>query len=443
MRSKTKLSRLITFISAMLCLLVISDMLQLNLQSVVSAQSSAAEENGEGEDESTCSLDPSTSNGDCTTTTTDDDNDANIISMHQLNSLTRQVIPLTDDNFDELTLTSTPATWLIMFKTNKCGICKKAKPVWDDLSMDIDIINHNERELSTIHELNKEQSSTEEKDKKPPVSVYEEELITTTTTTTTTDEDDNSPPTGPVYIATIDAGWSGKDTTLQFSIDATPTIILLRNKGYNDEFNKDEVDDPRSYYIYRGQRAIYPLRQFILGGYKSRKKNDMPPPLLEEERKPTTLRGRIYDYLVSSTTKWIGGIVGKVLLVWFVFIGGLGLFLRIHNYAWGDNADDDNNNDNSQREIEEEKAKGRKEYDMSSQDAQDERSIRRQKIMWERKAKNHEKFAANREARNKKRKEDGEDEDEMEGVGFSVKKKDAMKNTSDTKKKNSTKSNDN
>jgi len=437
MRSKTKLSRLITFISAMLCLLVISDI--LHFQSVVSAQTSAAEENIEGEDESTCSLDPSTSNGDCTTT--DDDNDANIISTHQLNSLTRQVIPLTDNNFDELTLTSTPATWLIMFKTNSCGICKKVKPVWDDLSMDIDIIKHNERELSIVHELNKEQqSSTEEKDKKPPISVYKEEEITTTTT----DEDDNSPPTGPVYIATIDAGWSGKDTTLQFSIDATPTIILLRNKGYNNnKFNKDEVDDPRSYYIYRGQRAIYPLRQFILGGYKSRKQIDMPPPLLKEERKPTTLYGRIYDYLVSSTTKWIGGIVGKVLLVWFVFIGGLGLFLRIHNYAWGDNADDDNNNDNSQREIEEEKAKGRKEYDMS-QDAQDERSIRRQKIMWERKAKNHEKFAANREARNKKKKEEDDDDDEMEGVGFSVKKKDAMKNnTSGTKKKNSNKSKDN
>ena len=36
-----------------------------------------------------------------------------------------------------------------------------------------------------------------------------------------------------------------------------------------------------------------------------------------------------------------------------------------------------------------------------------------------------------------------EEDDEMEGVGFSVKKKDTMKNSSGTKKKNSTKSKDN
>ena len=97
MNSKTKLSQMISFISAMICLLVISDILQLNLQSVVSAQSSEAEENIEGE-ESTCSLNPSTSNGDCTTTTDDDIDES---SEEEDSSSSSSDIEMSEGNSDD------------------------------------------------------------------------------------------------------------------------------------------------------------------------------------------------------------------------------------------------------------------------------------------------------------------------------------------------------
>ena len=68
--------------------------------------------------------------------------------------------------------------------------------------------------------------------------------------------------------------------------------------------------------------------------------------------------------------------------------------------------------------------------------------------MWEQKAKNHAKFAATKEARKKKKKESnsnsnegGEGDDEMYGVGFSVKKSDVQKGQKDAKKGDKSKEN--
>ena len=138
-----------------------------------------------------------------------------------------------------------------------------------------------------------------------------------------------------MYIATIDVGWYGRDTTKRFDVDSTPTMLLLRNEGYDGKSNNDS----RFYYIYRGQRAIYPLRNFVLGGYATRKRMNMPPSLSEPVRKPQSNWGRVYDSFLSPSAKWAKGIVGKLLLTLFVFTRLLGLFMRIHNYAWGDNAD--------------------------------------------------------------------------------------------------------
>ena len=351
---------LITIVSVILCLLII---VEVKLQSVVAESAPPPEV----EDEPTCSLNPS-EKGDCSTyepMQSDYNLDGNAISAHR-DDLTRQVISLTDENFNELTLTSTPATWLIMFKTDACGICKKARPVLEELSIDENISIHNDGEMEVILK-----GSDKEKQQSSEQSLEE-------------DTEGEVVPKGPIYIATIDASWSGRDVSKRFSVDATPTIILLRNEGYDGI--KSKVDS-RSYYIYRGQRATYPLRMFVLGGYTHRKRLDMPPPILDEERKPQTYWGRIKEYIFSPATNWIGSLVGKFLLAWFVFIGGLGLFMRIHNYAWGENADDHDAREEKQKKIEKEKAQGRKEYEQSL--SSDERSARRQKIIWDLKAKNH------------------------------------------------------
>ena len=174
-----------------------------------------------------------------------------------------------------------------MFKTNSCAICKKARPIFEELSFHTDVVDHNDKELEAI-------SSGK--------TTYEELTY-----------DDGDIPKGPVYIATIDAGWSGRDTTKRCDVDATPTIILLRNKGYNNNNNKETLVDSRSCYVYRGQRATYPLRNFVLGGYALRKKTDMPPPLPETELKPKNHFGRGYDYFMSPSVKWAGNFMFKVL----------------------------------------------------------------------------------------------------------------------------------
>ena len=391
---------------------------EVHLQSVVFA---CAQEEVTAEieaDEPTCSLDPTSSKSDCATA--DPDTASDVPSHNTGEDLTRHVISLTDDTFDQLTSTATPATWLIMFKTNSCAICKKAMPVLRDLSVDVDIVSHNDRELEALSKgqlQHQKEQLGEEKAKsdstpKGPVYVYEQST------------EEGGVPAGPIYVATVDAGWSGKDITKRFEVDATPTIILLRNEGGHPK----EGVDSRSYYVYRSQRATYPLRNFVLGGYATRKQLDMPLPLSDEERKPDSYLGRISDYLISSpSARWAGGTVLKILLGWFSFIIILGLFMRIHNYAWGENAND-YDPEEKEREIEREKAQGRKEFEASNKPTStaEERSARRQKAMWERKANNRAKFAANREAKETKTKTGGDkqegDEDEMEGVGYAVKK---------------------
>lgn len=417
-----KASTMRSGIFSLLAFVSLALLLVVRLQTVVAvaAQSTPVEE---VDDEPTCSLDPS-SKSDCSIDGVSSSSENLPADSHGQVDLTRQVISLTDDTFDRLTLSSTPSTWLIMFKTNSCAICKKATPVLEDLSIDIDIASHNDRELEAISkgkvEPVKEQTSEADKEgtakPKGPVYVYEESTV-----------EGGEIPRGPIYIATIDAGWSGRDTTKRFGVDATPTILLLRNEGYGEQ--QSNIDS-RSYYVYRGQRATYPLRNFVLGGYAVRKKFDMPPPLSDEERKPQSYWGRVHDMIISPSAKWAGGIVGKILLAWFTFIAVLGLFMRVHNYAWGENADDDD----KEREIEKERAQGRKEHNDSTPTA-DERSARRQKAMWARKAENRAKFAANREAR--KKGESGDDsDDDYEGVGFSVKKSDVIQKNA--KKKDTT-----
>ncbi|KAL9180356.1 hypothetical protein ACHAXT_008326 [Thalassiosira profunda] len=352
-------------------------------------------------DEPTCSLDPGVK-GDCATAVASDEPIQAEDTTRALEDLTRQVVALTDDNFDALTSTSTPATWLIMFKTNSCAICTKARPVLEELSVDADIAGHNDRELEALArgEIKQTEPKGEKDDPKGPVYTYEKPT------------DNGGIHRGPVYVATIDAGWAGRDTKKRFGVDATPTILLIRNEGRTEE-SKEEA---RSYYVYRGQRATYPLRGFVLGGFAARKRMDVPPPLSEGERKPQTLWGRVYDTLVSPGAKWAGGITGKIVLAWFAFVSVLGLGMRVHNYAWGEEDEEA-----KEKALEEEKARGRREVDETTAD---EKSAARQKAMWERKAANKAKFAAKKEARNRKKGEDGEEE-EMEGVGFSVKKSDA------------------
>ena len=121
---------------------------EVHLQSVVFA---CAQEEVTAEieaDEPTCSLDPTSSKSDCATA--DPDTASDVPSHNTGEDLTRHVISLTDDTFDQLTSTATPATWLIMFKTNSCAICKKAMPVLRDLSVDVDIVSHNDRELEAL-----------------------------------------------------------------------------------------------------------------------------------------------------------------------------------------------------------------------------------------------------------------------------------------------------
>jgi len=331
------------------------------------------------EEEPTCSLGTAASlDGDCSS----DVNDAvqqQVVAASPTTSnkdLIGQVVSLTDDNFDELTSTYMPSTWLIMFKTNACGICKKALPVFESLSIDTDILTHNDRELSkSINTLRDEAKLVQE----------------------------GGVPSGPIYISTIDAAsWSSSDITKRFDVEATPTIILIRNEGYitSDKHSNTNNIDTRSYYIYKEQRAIYPLRKFVLGEFIYRKRHDIPPLLSVEERKVRTIVGRI-EYYLAPGIKWAGGIIGKLLLVWFIFIGGLGIFLRVHNYAWGKEEDgDDDNGVNTwraqqEKEIEIEKAKGRKE--------------------WEEKEKA-------RKATNSDCNNDDNEEDEMKGKGVSVKK---------------------
>ena len=74
-----------------------------------------------------------------------------------------------------------------------------------------------------------------------------------------------------------------------------------------------------------------------------------PPPSAEAEHKSQSNWGRVYDYSVSPSAIWAGGIIVKFLLVWFVFIGLLGIFMRVHSYAWGENGDANDNNKGKER----------------------------------------------------------------------------------------------
>jgi hypothetical protein len=420
--------------------LIVSFAVLLLLLVVVGVRPLTTEVDDVDDNERTCSLDPSTSSSsDCSTTTASDGDAANIVSYNSHRNghidIThrREVISLTDDNFDTLTQSSTPVTWLIMFKTNSCGICKKAFPILEALSKDADVVQHN---CNNFVDYVEDDGGLCNNDEIPSVDEAARSMQPREPTTAS-DGNDDEVPKGPIYIATIDAGWSGRDTTRRFEVDATPTIIVVRNEGHMASPDNEEHIDARSYYVYRGQRATYPLRSFILGGYTMRKRMDMPPPLSDKERKPVSALGRMYEYIISPSAKWAGGILVKIVLAWFVFIGVLGLFLRIHNYAWG--GDDDGQKDDVS-EIEKEKARGREEYNAMTAD---EKIERRQQMMWERKEKNRAMFAAKREAREKaKRKEDGDDE-QLEGVGVAVKKSDAKKLLRENKKDFASKSKDN
>ncbi|KAL3817522.1 hypothetical protein ACHAXA_003695 [Cyclostephanos tholiformis] len=372
------------------------------------------------DDRASCSLDPTSAMGwgeDCSDVTAAASavvEDA-VSMMPSYLAHGRGVISLTDETFDSLTSTSFPSTWIIMFKTNACGICKKAMPVLESLSVDAEITSHNERwKQRDATTMGGEGAGSE------------------------LDDGGGGIPPGPIYVATIDAGWSGRDTTKRFEVDATPTIILLRSDGYADGDESTGAVDARSYYVYRGQRAVYPMRTFVLGGYESRKRNAMPPPLTDAERKPGSYVGRLYEYYLSPGAKWAGGIIGKIFLLWFGFMGILGLFMRVHNYAWGDNdgVDDD---EKWGMELEREKARGRREND---EPITDENTLKRQKLMWERKEENRAKLAAKLEARKAKKfvsDDDNNDNDDiMKGVGVSIKKSDAKKVSNDARKQKRT-----
>jgi thiol-disulfide isomerase/thioredoxin len=322
--------------------------------------------------------------------------------------LVHKLVELTDDNFEELTWTHTPSTWLVMFKTDSCGICKKALPEFEKLSIDPLLAEHNEKELISMREFKYVKNEVVEEDKFKAMedvnNVYDKKQI------------DIQVPAGPVYIATIDAIWSGRDTTKRFGIDATPTIIVVRNEGYDDN-----MDDTRTYTTYRGQRAQYPLRNFVLGGFSYRSTSVIPPLLSPADAKPNSLVGRAFEVCKPYLT-W----VGKVLAGWFIFIGLLGLFMRVHNYAWNDKEEDYiEKAKREEEEVEREWAEGKKAYKIN----QSKEAEERQKKMIQRKLENRKKFAANKEAREKKKKVTPNDnevdsDDDFDAVGVSIKKSD-------------------
>jgi thioredoxin-related protein len=374
-------------------------LLLLSISYVVHAQDKVDEVG-----EETCSLASDCATADEAATNTDE----LLTAYTNVQDLTRQVISLTDETFDELTWTSEPSTWIIMFKTDSCGLCKKAKPILESLAVDADIISHNDGQMKELEGGgNIEDGSTEEVD------------------------DEEQPPKGLIYVATIDAGsYAGRDITKRFEVDGTPHMILIRNEGYTDV-----KEESRSYYVYRGQRALYPLRRFVLGEFASRKQLEMPPPLSQEERKKSGFVGRLYDFLLLPSVKWAGTIVGKIILAWVVFISLLGLFMRVHNYAWGENDDDDDHYNKEKEAIEKEKAKGRAEFE----EDKDEKAKRRQQIMWERKRANHEKRkkkeAAATTSSGKDDGDDDADDDDFQGVGKVVTRSAAMKAKAGTKQK--------
>lgn len=397
----------------------------------------------------TCSLDPDPTSA-CSHTATDDDDDApprkRDLSHHE--HLTHRIVPLTDETFDALTRTSQPGTWLIMFQSTACGLCRKARPVLEELAGDVRVAAHNAGEWGVIGDGSAPPVATKVVDKEweeegvPMGPVYAWEAA----------REGPQPPRGPVYIATVDAAsWSGRDTAARFGVETTPTIIVVHNKGYVD--GERSPPDARSYYVYRGQRATYPLRGFILGGFTLRRRLDIPPPLAAPQRKPRGYWWRAYDRFLSPGARWAGGIVSKLFLTWFVFMGVLGLGLRVHHYAWGDDNDDPEAKERrlearertleaKELELERERARGREEHEQQSLSSQDEKAARRQKIMWERKAKNHERFAARTEARRREKEKgnneeevaEGEEEEEMKGVGFAVKKSDIAAHAANAKK---------
>lgn len=112
-------------------------------------------------EEPTCTLDTVTEGISCSVDTADD---ARVLSSDRsVMDLTGRVVSLTDDNFDELTTMGMPSTWLIMFKTNACGICVKAMPVFEALSIDTYIVRHNDRELAkSIGTIREEAKAMEE-----------------------------------------------------------------------------------------------------------------------------------------------------------------------------------------------------------------------------------------------------------------------------------------
>ena len=375
------------------------------------------ESDADSSDEPTCSLDQSIDNG-CSQSSEGRGEGRDLLEQEAnrvlgLEDLTRQVVSLTDETFDEITTRPEPATWLVMFKTDSCGICKKTRPVFENLSVDSDLLRHNEEQFDIIRRGKIDVMTTETKDEEYPKGpIYVD-----------SSDNDYQTPQGPVYIATIDAGWSGRDTTKRLMVDATPTILVIRNSG-----SGPSDSDPRTIYEYKGQRAVYPLRRFVMGEFLFRKKSDMPPRLDASEQKSRTFIGRAYE-IASPYLKWAGGIIAKILLLWFAFTGVLGIFLRVHNYAWGSDEDEERR----EAELEKEKAEGRKEFEGNA----DEKSARRQKIAWEQKMKNRARFKANKAARQKKNAGEGgdvDDTDEMQGVGYSVKKSDVKRSESSKRK---------
>ena len=346
------------------------------------------------DEEPTCKIDQTDS--DCIDTTPDATTPEAFASYTR--DLSEQLLTLTDENFEELTWTSTPSTWLIMFKTDACGICKKAMPEFEKLPLDPILTAHNENQLKAL--ARKELQYVKGKE------LAEDEI-----------------PSGPVYVATIDANWEGRDTTKRFAIDATPTIIVLRNEGYDDD-----MDDTRTYTTYRGQRAKHPLRNYVLGGFRYRSKSTIPPPLSTDERKPNSLFGR-YLEIGKPYMAW----VGKLLAAWFIFISILGLFMRVHNYAWNDE-DVSDQKSNKSKEIEREIAQGKKEYKVNLPKETEERHRK----MLQRKLENRAKFAAKKKEEKKKIKPiDGEmdDEEDFVAVGVAIKKSDIQNGTTAGKSK--------
>jgi len=356
-----------------------------------------------------------------------------------LADLEGRVVSLTDDTFDALTRTPAPGTWLIMFQSTSCGLCRKARSVLEELASDVQISEHNIGER-VARGAGSAPPVTEDVDEdvdergvpEGPVYAWEWEPA----------GEGPRPPRGPVYVATVEAAsWSGRDTAARFDVDSVPTILLVHNKGYSDGEGAPSEVEPRSYYIYRGQRAVYPLRGFLLGGFAVRRRFKMPPPLPASQRKRRGFWGRAYDQVLSPSVRWAGSVVLKLFLAWFVFMSVVGLSLRVHHYAWGD---DDAGPEARERELELEKARGRAEHEQQSLLSQDEKTARRQKIILERKAKNHERFAAKKEARRREKEKSAregrgvnreeQEEEEMVGVGFAVKKSDIVTQTAKAKR---------